>query len=234
MGVLIALLIMVLWSGHLVYILNYVVISFSSPLMYLHIFLQAYLYTGLFITAHDAMHGTVSPNKKVNRAVGTMAAFLFAGMSYKRLINNHFMHHHKPGEDEDPDFSMRHQNFFLWWFTFMVRYTTIMQLIVMAAAFNILKIWFDELRLWLLWVIPAFMGTLQLFYFGTYLPHRYPHKDRMKPHNARTQRRNHLWAMLSCYFFGYHYEHHENPRIPWWQLYKVKDRKTEASGTPVN
>jgi beta-carotene ketolase (CrtW type) len=44
----------------------------------------------------------------------------------------------------------------------------------------------------------------------------------MGPHKARTQKKNHFWAMLSCYFFGYHREHHEDPHIAWWQLYKVK------------
>ncbi|MGM0613719.1 MAG: fatty acid desaturase, partial [Bacteroidota bacterium] len=72
------------------------------------------------------------------------------------------------------------------------------------------------------WIVPAILGTLQLFYVGTFLPHQRPHDEYMQPHKARTQKKNHLWAMLSCYFFGYHYEHHESPRTPWWQLYKSK------------
>ncbi|MFY8132892.1 MAG: hypothetical protein ACOVOL_06615, partial [Bacteroidia bacterium] len=38
----------------------------TLPLIILFIFLQTHLYTGLFITAHDAMHGTVSLNKRWN------------------------------------------------------------------------------------------------------------------------------------------------------------------------
>lgn len=197
-------------------------VNFSSPIFYIHIFIQAYLYTGLFITGHDAMHGTVSKNKKFNKVIGTIATFLFAGLSYNRLIKNHFMHHKHPGKESDPDFYTKSQNFFVWWGMFMIRYTTITQLIIMAVAFNILKIWFNDLTLIMFWIIPAFLGTLQLFFFGTYLPHRYPHTETMLPHNARTQKKNHLWAMLSCYFFGYHHEHHESPGTPWWQLYKMK------------
>lgn len=222
MGILIALLIISLWLFHLVYILNFVEVNFSSPFLYLHIFIQAYFYTGLFITGHDAMHGTISRNKKINKAIGTASTFLFAGLSYNRLIKNHFMHHKHPGEDNDPDFYTKSQNFWIWWMMFMMRYTTLTQLIIMAVAFNIFKIWFDDLTLIMYWVIPAFIGTLQLFFFGTYLPHKYPHTENMLPHNARTQKKNHLWAMLSCYFFGYHHEHHESPRTPWWQLYKMK------------
>lgn len=222
MGLLIAILIITLWLSHLIYILNFVEVDFTSPIFYLHIFIQSYLYTGLFITGHDAMHGTVSSNKKVNKTIGTVATFLFAGLSYNRLIKNHFMHHKHPGEENDPDFYTKSQNFLIWWGMFMKRYTTITQLIIMAVAYNLLKILYDDLIIIMYWVIPAFLGTLQLFFFGTYLPHKYPHTEKMNPHNARTQRKNHLWAMLSCYFFGYHHEHHESPRTPWWQLYKMK------------
>lgn len=72
------------------------------------------------------------------------------------------------------------------------------------------------------WVVPVFLGTLQLFFFGTYLPHRKPHNENMEPHKARTQRKNHLGAMISCYFFGYHFEHHDTPHQPWWKLYRSK------------
>lgn len=222
MGILIALLIINIWLLHLIYILNFVEVNFSSPLFYLHIFIQAYFYTGLFITGHDAMHGTISSNKKINKAIGAVSTFLFAGLSYNQLIKNHFMHHKHPGEESDPDFYTKSQNFWVWWMMFMKRYTTLIQLIIMAVAFNILKIWFNDLTLIMYWVIPAFLGTLQLFYFGTYLPHKYPHTENMLPHNARTQKKNHLWAMVSCYFFGYHHEHHESPRTPWWRLYKMK------------
>lgn len=222
MGLIIALLIFILWISHLFYTLAYVSPVLTNPLIYIHILLQGYLYTGLFITAHDAMHGSVSHNKFINNMIGRAASFLFAGLSYKKLHKNHISHHSHPGEDNDPDFYQNSQNFFIWWFVFLKRYTTITQLIIMALLFNVLKIWFDEASIFSFWVIPAFLGTLQLFYFGTYIPHRYPHKVNMKPHNARTLKKNHLWGMLTCYFFGYHFEHHDSPRTPWWQLYKLK------------
>lgn len=228
MGIFIALLIISIWGGHLFYSLSYVETDPGSVLFYIHILMQAWLFTGLFITAHDAMHRTVSGIKPLNKFIGTISAFLFSGLSYRRLLRNHFIHHHKPGEKDDPDFSMKSQNFFLWWMIFLKRYLSIGQLLIMAILFNLLKLVFDEAAIWFFWVIPAILSTFQLFYFGTYIPHRTPHADNMKPHNARTQKANHLKAMLSCYFFGYHYEHHENPRIPWWQLYKEKERGKES------
>ena len=55
------------------------------------ILLQTFLYTGLFITAHDAMHGTVFPgNRKFNDLIGTLVAKLYAFFSYQRLLSKHW------------------------------------------------------------------------------------------------------------------------------------------------
>ena len=222
MGVLIASIIILVWLAHLFYSLVYLNVNLSDPLFYLNVFVQAYLFTGLFITAHDSMHGILSNNKKVNKLFGQICTALYACMSYKRLIKNHFMHHKNPGDENDPDFNAKSQNFFLWWAAFLFRYTTILQIILMGIIYNVLKIWIPEIKLLMFWILPAFLSTFQLFFFGTYLPHRKPHLNEMRPHNSRSQKKNHLLAMLSCYFFGYHYEHHAFPHIPWWQLYKVK------------
>jgi len=224
LGIIIALLIMGLWLGHLVYILLNVRVAWDNPWMYLHILVQTYFYTGLFITGHDAMHRQVSPNRRVNNFIGYAAVFLFAGMSYKRLIRNHWDHHRYPGTEKDPDYYTRSQNFFAWWFMFLIRYLTIWQLLAMAVIYNVLNrlAGIPVPSLLVLWILPAVLSTFQLFFFGTYLPHRTPHTHEMGKHRARTQKKNHVWAMLSCYFFGYHYEHHASPGTPWWQLYKIK------------
>lgn len=224
MGVVIALVIMLSWLAHLVYILLNVEVALNNPWMYIHMLIQAYLYTGLFITGHDAMHQLVSKNKMVNNAFGYAAVFMFAGMSYARLIRNHWEHHTYPGSERDPDFYVKSQNFWVWWFMFMVRYTTIWQILAMAVIFNVLyRVAGLEIpALLVLWIIPAFLSTFQLFFFGTFLPHKRPHTSEMGKHKARTLKKNHLWAMISCYFFGYHYEHHESPGTPWWRLYRIK------------
>jgi len=222
MGLFIAILIILTWGGHLVYSLVYLVPDFTSPWMYFHVLLQGYLFTGLFITGHDAMHGTVTENRRVNQAVGWLATFLFAGLLYNKLIKNHGLHHQYPAQEKDPDFYANSQNFFKWFGVFMYRYVTIWQILIMAGIYNILLIWFDDTNLLVFWITPALLGTLQMFYFGVFVPHKQPHKENMKPYNARTQNKNHIKAMLSCYFFGYHYEHHESPRVPWWKLHKKK------------
>lgn len=222
MGVLFAILIIFFWSAHLAYTLVFFEFDALNPMTYIHVLIQTWLYTGLFITGHDAMHGVVAQNRKLNNLFGHLATTLFAFLSFKVLSKKHYLHHRFPATDKDPDFSPRSNNFFVWWFLFMKNYTTWWQILFMAVTFNILLFWFSETRLLVFWVSPAILSTLQLFFFGTYLPHRRPFSDKMQPHNSRTQNRNHLWALLSCYFFGYHWEHHESPTTPWWRLYQLK------------
>ena len=224
-GIYIAGAIIIAWTLHLVFALS---LPPGSGLLRigriaLHVALQSYLYTGLFITSHDAMHRTISRNVRLNSIVGRLSAFLFAGFAYSRLLRNHMAHHRWPGSDRDPDFYAASQKFIPWLLSFVIRYFTILQLVTMAIVFNVLIRFFSTANVIQFWMLPAFLSTLQLFYFGTYRPHRYPHTDDMNPHKARSQRRNHLFAMLSCYFFGYHYEHHESPGTPWWRLRRVKD-----------
>jgi len=223
MGIVIAISIFLLWISHLVYCLVFVEVNFLSPFTYVHLFLQTYFFTGLFITAHDSMHGAIAKNRKLNNTLGQIATMAYAFLSYKTLTKKHYLHHQFPATEKDPDFSPKSNNFFVWWFVFMKNYITWWQILLMAVTFNVLLIWFSEVQLIMFWVIPAILSTFQLFYFGTYLPHRRPFSEEMKPHNSRTQKRNHFWAMISCYFFGYHWEHHESPTTPWWKLYKTKN-----------
>lgn len=216
LGVFMAILIIGCWLTSLILLLNWH-FSWSNPFVYLMIFVQMHLYTGLFITAHDAMHGTISSNKTLNNFLGGAAVFLYAGFFYKNLYKKHHLHHSDVHTELDPDYSPN--GFFRWYFSFMLNYVTIVQLVIMAAAFNILKIWFPQSNLLLFWVLPSLLSTFQLFYFGTYLPHKGEHSN---VHFASTLKKNHLLAFFSCYFFGYHLEHHEKPHLPWWQLYKTK------------
>ena len=174
-----------------------------------------HLYTGLFITAHDAMHGTVSSNSKINNYIGYLCTFLYASFWYPKLYSKHHLHHSHVHSDRDPDY--HNGGFWSWYIRFIGNYLSIWQIVVMAALFNILKIWIPQTNLLMFWVFPSLLSTLQLFYFGTYQPHKGDHNNK---YFARSQAKNHFFAFFSCYFFGYHYEHHDSPRTPWWMLWK--------------
>ena len=223
MGVFIALLVIISWASHLAYMLLLQPVNLLDVWFWVHMLIQTWLFTGLFIAAHDSMHGTISANRKLNNVIGFSATLLFAGMWYPMLIKKHKMHHVNPGTALDPDYYTGKQNFFIWWFSFMKSYVTIWQILIMAGLFNLGLLFFSEIQLIVLWIIPSILATFQLFYFGTYLPHRLPHITEMGIYKSRTLKKNHLWAMLSCYFFGYHYEHHASPQTPWWKLYQTNN-----------
>ncbi|MBF2026401.1 MAG: fatty acid desaturase [Oscillatoriales cyanobacterium C42_A2020_001] len=79
-----------------------------------------------------------------------------------------------------------------------------------------------ESSLLLFWIIPTILSSFQLFYFGTYLPHRELPEGYPNSHRARSTCFAPLWSFLTCYHFGYHEEHHEHPSAPWWQLANVR------------
>lgn len=219
-GIFIACGIIVAWFLLLFYLLAAYTINWYSPLTYLFVLLQTHLYTGLFITAHDAMHGTISPDKKVNKRIGQLAALLFAYNSYNRLYPRHHEHHRFVASDKDPDYH-KSQHFFIWYFSFLKQYITWWQIVAMAITYNLLKLVFPQENVILFWIVPSILATFQLFYFGTYLPHRGDHSMADK-HKSGSQPKNHFWAFMSCYFFGYHWEHHQYPATPWWKLWKKK------------
>ena len=220
-GTFIAAAIVLAWTVLLVYLLQFYQVDFASPLTYIFLLLQTHLYTGLFITAHDAMHGVAAPGRPLlNRLIGTFTALLFAYNWYPRLLPRHHAHHKHVATTDDPDY--HHGSFFPWYFSFLKNYITWWQIVLMAFTYNLLQLFFPLENVILFWMIPAILATFQLFFFGTYLPHRGEHAPD-NPHKSTTQKKNHLWAFISCYFFGYHYEHHDKPYLPWWQLYKTKD-----------
>lgn len=216
LGTLIALLVLGSWVTSIILLMQWQV-NWNNPLVYVFVLVQMHLYTGLFITAHDAMHGTVSANKTINNAIGYTATMFYAVFWYPKLYIKHHKHHSHVHSDDDPDY---HQGSFLaWYFTFIRNYLSIWQIVVMAVLFNVLKLWIPQTNLLLFWVVPSMLSTLQLFYFGTYLPHKGQHSNK---HQSRSLPKNHVWAFLSCYFFGYHYEHHDSPGTPWWLLWRLK------------
>jgi beta-carotene/zeaxanthin 4-ketolase len=220
-GIVIALIVMVCWGLSLGLLLNYT-IDFQNPWVYVFMLVQMHLYTGIFITTHDAIHGVVAPhNQRLNYWFGFICATLFSFNNYEKLSRKHHLHHKNVVTDEDPDYY--NGNFFTWWFKFALEYVTIWQILLMAISYNLLKLVFPMWNLILFWELPAIMSTVQLFYFGTYLPHRGEH-DPADIYKSKSQSLNHYVAFFSCYFFGYHHEHHAYPYLPWWKLAEAKER----------
>lgn len=227
LGILIALSIMISWS--LCLYGNFTrEIRWDSPLVWLMFLLQTHLFTGLFITAHDAMHGALAPKfPKLNHILGRVAATLFLFNNYDAMRPKHYAHHRHVGTELDPDFHKGSAGFFSWYKDFLMEYISWKQIALAAIFFNLLKwvVGIGDTQLVLYWVIPSLLSTFQLFYFGTFVPHMGEHaSDNL--HKSHSLGKNHAYAFLSCYFFGYHYEHHDKPGTPWWLLWREKEQNT--------
>jgi beta-carotene/zeaxanthin 4-ketolase len=186
------------------------------------VILQAWLSTGLFITAHDCMHGSLAPGRaRLNKLVGGICLGAYAGLSYSKLLPKHNAHHAAPGTAEDPDFHSAAPNQALPWFaSFFRNYYTHGQIVrITAAAIVYLLLGASLLNIVVFWAVPALLALGQLFVFGTFLPHRHKNEPFADRHNARSSKLRPVVSLITCFHFGaYHHEHHLNPGTPWWLL----------------
>ncbi|NJC06070.1 beta-carotene ketolase (CrtW type) [Sphingomonas kaistensis] len=183
---------------------------------------STWLSVGLFIIAHDAMHGSLAPGRpRVNLLVGRLTLLLYAGFWMDRLRPKHFDHHKHVGTEGDPDFAADHPTrFWPWYLQFMVRYFGLREFLVLSVL-----VWSYVLilgaplgNLLLFWALPSILSSLQLFYFGTFLPHRHEDDPFADEHRARSNDFGVVASLLTCFHFGYHREHHLSPGTPWWAL----------------
>lgn len=224
-GLLIACCIFSLWAISLGILLRVAIDRLPVWVIPLAMLWQMFLYTGLFITAHDAMHGAVYPkHPKLNHFIGALSVLCYGAFSYRELLSNHWLHHHFPASDRDPDFhDGEHQNIFLWYFRFMRKYWGWKQFFALSAVFQFAHclLGISQFNLALFWVIPPILSSVQLFYFGTFLTHREPKTGYTNSHRAETLSLPKFWSFVTCYHFGYHQEHHAYPHVAWWQLPSV-------------
>lgn len=233
-GIIAATVLIGLWLLHLCVALTLNIRTVHPALLAGMFLIQTFLYTGLFITAHDAMHGSVCRHyRRLNTAIGRLAVLLYALFSYKKLWNKHWEHHrHVATPHHDPDFhDGEHTGFVRWYAHFLMNYIGWAQMIGMALVFNVLHhaLHLEITNLLLFWVAPSLASTVQLFYFGTYLPHREPLGGHRNRHRSNGNNWSVLWSFVSCYHFGYHYEHHDSPATPWWKLPTLHKRMRELA-----
>ncbi len=185
---------------------------------------QSWLGAGMFIVAHDAMHGSLAPGRpRLNAAIGQVCVGAYAAFSYRRLNVCHHQHHRSPGGADDPDFHAdRPEAFGPWFLAFFTRYFGWRELAIVSAvvATYLFVLHAGALNLMLFWGLPAILSALQLFVFGTWLPHRHDAGQAAfaDHHNARTLPMPWIMSLLTCFHFGLHHEHHLSPNTPWWRL----------------
>lgn len=222
-GVLISLTVFALWLATLVGSLALPVPAWLAVLLVPWL---SFLYTGLFIQAHDGMHGSLCPhNPRLNHGLARLFVWSYASFSYDKLLEEHHRHHAHPGTPhKDPDFHDGvHRGFWRWYLHFMLYYLNWKQWLTQTAIFLLLYLGLrlPIERVLLFWALPSILSTFQLFYFGTYLTHR--DGEFQDHHRARSNPYPRWLSFVTCYHFGgYHLEHHRSPGTPWYQLPTVK------------
>ena len=294
-GLIIAIAIISCWFASLIKLLTLDTSQIPLVLIILGAFVRSFLHTGLFITTHEAIHGLVSSDRQINNVIGHITSFLYALLPYKVLTKNHRLHHCYPASNQDPDFYASN-NFLLWYLNFMKEYQRGRQAWILVIGMAIIFCFLICLQIsppniFLFWVIPIIVSSLQLFTFGIFLPHRQEQEDSSNrqswhyystkfemmdrgkaggaavrprvlkdtaPHigvrskgtpirgQALTKRREDnyqdsslktkladcyrdrhqaktidysvFWSFITCYHFGYHWEHHQYPYLPWYKL----------------
>jgi beta-carotene/zeaxanthin 4-ketolase len=231
-GLALALAIAGSWLGIHAYGMFVFELTWSNwPLALAMAAVQCWLSVGVFIVCHDAMHGSLVPGRpRVNAAIGAVLLALYAGFAWRQLRDAHFDHHKLAGRPGDPDFDEHNPgHFWRWYGTFFRRYFGWRSLVFVHTVVGIywLVIGIPMVQIVLLYGLPALGSSLQLFYFGTFRPHRHesgeaaagfaanPFPDR---HNTRSEDFGTLASLASCFHFGYHLEHHRRPDVPWWAL----------------
>ena len=196
---------------------------------------QCWLNVGLFIIAHDCMHGSLAPRwPRVNTLMGTLSLALYAGFSYAKLLPAHHCHHRVPGTEEDPDFSVAHSdNPTLWFVEFVRRYFGLREFAILTTLLTlylvVLAVPLE--RMLLFWALPAIASSMQLFFFGTYLPHRTTGEPFEDQHRARNNEFGYWGSLFSCYHFGFHHVHHLYPGVPWWGLPHVHESEVSTTAS---
>ncbi|HEY9631982.1 MAG TPA: fatty acid desaturase [Coleofasciculaceae cyanobacterium] len=229
LGILIAGLVIILWVTTLLFFFSINVAQIPWLWTISAVLLRTFLHTGIFITAHDAMHGTVFPqNHRINDFIGSLASRMYVLLPYKTLLEKHRLHHRYPATENDPDFCGQGQkNPFVWYIKFMKGYLEGKQSWVLLIGMSIifygllLGLNIPISNLILFWLLPLLLSSIQLFYFGVFLPHRRPSGGYRNRHRAQSSYYSIVGSFIACYHFGYHWEHHEYPYLPWYKLPSV-------------
>ncbi|MET1754204.1 fatty acid desaturase [Novosphingobium sp. RD2P27] len=194
----------------------------AIPLATLMVLVQTWLSTGLFIIAHDSMHGALAPHHaRLNRAIGVTCLTLYACLSYAALLPRHHLHHERTGRAGDPDFHGGDPSLLGWFGQFFRTYYSNAQMarITLVALVYTVVLGAPLGNIAIFWAVPALGAVAQLFVFGTWLPHRERDEPFADDHRAHSIRIAPVLSLLTCFHFGgYHHEHHQFPGTPWWRL----------------
>jgi len=194
------------------------------------VLLRSFLHTGLFILAHDAMHNSLAPEHPlINQRIGRVCLWLYAGLNYEACKTNHRRHHLMPESEADPDFcAANNRSVVAWLVRFLRNYLNPAQLSRLTLVLTLLLLAAHPhqsqpfVTVSVTFLLPLLISTAQLFFVGTYLPHRKEHQQTGSEVSIKSLNLHPFASLLACYHFGYHREHHNHPKAPWFLLPELR------------
>jgi beta-carotene ketolase (CrtW type) len=134
-----------------------------------------------------------------------------------------------PESEADPDFCPTHNRSVLAWLVrFLRNYLNpaqlsrlifVLTLLLLAAQLHQSQ---PLVTVSVTFLLPLLISTAQLFFVGTYLPHRKEHKQTGHEVSIKSLNLHPFVSLLACYHFGYHREHHNHPQAPWFLLPELR------------
>lgn len=176
--------------------------------------------------------------RRLNNALGYLAITIYAWFDYQVMHEKHWRHHKHTGRvKEDPDYhNGKSIGFIPWYFRFMIEYMSVKQMAKMYIWVQFLTLYLSVPlnNVYVFMLCCGMISSFRLFYFGTYLPHRPDvingkFAESMPWEKSRSSDSSRLVTFLCCYNFGYHWEHHRWPYVPWWDLWKCKEAQRRIS-----
>ena len=160
--------------------------------------------------------------------MGQLVLWLYAGFSWRKMIVKHMAHHRHAGTDDDPDFD--HGGPVRWYARFIGTYFGWREGLLLPVIVTVYALILGDRWMYVVfWPLPSILASIQLFVFGTWLPHRPGHDAFPDRHNARSSRISDPVSLLTCFHFGgYHHEHHLHPTVPWWRLPSTRTKGDTA------
>ena len=228
---------------------------FKLPLMLICISLSSFCSYVQFTIGHDAVHGSVSKNKKINDLIGWSAQFwLGPTSSFLGFKHVHLAHHTYTNDPNlDPDIWCSSHSYggrsfiLLRWATIDIyynykyisvlfnksKYEIIISCIsiIINMSFILCSIKYEFFHiLFQYWIIPSRIAQFVLAYTFDYLPHD-PHIIKKKENKYHTTSyisiNKLLKPVLSILMFyqNYHIIHHLYPNIPFYKYKSLWNNK---------
>lgn len=235
---------------YLLFLGNAVLFFHSPQPWYIHILISTAAIHCSFTVWHEAVHGTVSKNKKINDACGVLGIFPYMLTPYHMAKWIHLMHHKNLNQSDDPN-SLYVGGPFRFIFIRYFKAIGALKAILKTRTFSKGETLTDRVSqaavvliflagvltgnikaLFILWYLPLGIAKIIMDWYINYIPH-----VGLPPHRYQGTRILDIpWLTPLIFAHNFHAIHHLWPTRPWHEyvsIYTEKKNFLKNQGVPV-